>query len=332
MASLSKYVIRDIIESLSPIVKIVFQQISQDYAVLVGSELTVAPPEIKYIPKAEYIRSKMVPCAFSQISIDQDYSGKMYLIFSKKYAIIMSGLLVMIDERVIKEKIHSLTLDDGDRDAFGEIMNQLIGSIMTALQQTLPKKIHLNRDTVEDFDNRDEKFQSGELFPFDAFFMVTSTIKTGTFDEDVMELLMPVEVAAQLADISPDEISGRSQKLPILYFYENENQLKLVKPSLEELGLFLTPYFYKETKIDTNRLEEANAIWIDVDDDINKAITMCKSIKLKYPTKKLILSSANWTKAKVIMASQFGADDIIAKPFEVDFLKNRILPEIGGQA
>jgi len=55
---------------------------------------------------------------------------------------------------------------------------------------------------------------------------------------------------------------------------------------------------------------------------------ICKNTKLKYPTKKLILSSLNWTKAKTLMASQFGADEILAKSIGVAPIKSRIVSKI----
>jgi len=54
----------------------------------------------------------------------------------------------------------------------------------------------------------------------------------------------------------------------------------------------------------------------------------CKNTKLKYPTKKLIVSSLNWTKAKALMASQFGADKILAESIGVASTKSRILSKI----
>ncbi len=328
MQQISEFAIQDVQEKLMPIFRAMIQQVQQDFEVLVGSPLNVSNIEIPFVPREEYLRSKFAPCLYSDISIDQDYSGLMHLVFSKPFGIAISGLLVMIDENTIKEKLRTLTFDEGDKDAFAEIMNQLIGSIMTALQRVLPNKIHLNRENVEEFSVQDGAAKMESIFSEESYFMGKATIKTGNFDEDVFELLMPVSVAAQFAGLDLKEIEGRSKKMPILYLFEKEEQVGMVKPRLEESGLYLIPHYFKKVKVNPRQFEEARAVWIDVDQNVNQAITICKNIKLKYPHKKVILSSSNWTKARAIMAVQFGADDIIVKPFPRDLVTSRILPEI----
>ncbi len=328
MPQISEFAIQDIQDKLMPVFRAMIQQVQQDFEVLVGSPLNVSDVEIPFVTREDYLRSKFAPCLYSDISIDQDYTGKMHLIFSKPFGIAISGLLVMIDESTIKEKLRTLTFDDGDKDAFAEIMNQLIGSIMTALQRVLPNKIHLNRENVEEFSVQDGAAGMESIFSEENYFLGKAVVKTGNFDEDTMELLMPVAVAAQFADLSLEEIEKRSQKTPILYLFEDEGQVQQVKSRFEENGLFLIPHYFKEVKVDPRQFEEARAVWIDVDQNVNQAITICKNIKLKYPHKKVILSSMNWTKARAIMAVQFGADDIIVKPFPKNLVSSRILPEI----
>ncbi len=125
------------------------REVSQNLGMLLGKQVRLQEENCEALAPAELLSRIVPPALFSIIKLESGYSGQACLAFAKKDAVLLGGLLSMLGEEALAERLESLTFEPSDRDAFQEICNQLIGYADRVLIERLPQRVHLKQKGTE---------------------------------------------------------------------------------------------------------------------------------------------------------------------------------------
>lgn len=132
-----------------------------------GKKITFGVFEPFLMPIETYVTAYKKKSILVKIFADKAFQGELYWFFEMKTAVVLGGMLRMMTPGILAEKVAKNDFDDTDRDAFGEVGNQLSGILDRAFRALTNKNIHLRMDfnkkvypdeaiKVETFLNREE--------------------------------------------------------------------------------------------------------------------------------------------------------------------------------
>ncbi len=98
------------------------EEVRKDLQLLLDKEVSLGRPESKWVE--EDATSARTPLDVEMV-VEGDVSGHFRLRFENQLGIIMSGLLMMVNENVINDRLSSGRLEDDGGDAIGELGNLL---------------------------------------------------------------------------------------------------------------------------------------------------------------------------------------------------------------
>lgn len=132
-----------------------------------ATKVTISPVEPFLMPIEAYISAYKKKSILIKLYSAKAYEGELYWFFEMRTAVLLGGMLRMLPEAALKEKVDKGDFDATDQDAFGEVGNQLSGILDRAFRTLTQKDIHLKMDfnkkvypdeaiRVESFVNREE--------------------------------------------------------------------------------------------------------------------------------------------------------------------------------
>ena len=200
------------------------KEVIKNLGLLLGEELSISMQEWSVIERDRTLPIFSLPLCTSSVQISKSYNGSGILIFQKRTAILLSGILSMYNKTVLDEKLETLEMDESDIDAFGEICNQLIGSLDRITTDLLPDKVHLQQKDTFLWERKKEM-----QFPFDdthlIVFPYSAEIKDikGYFLRKV-EWLNPNQIQAGLKQMNFGTVDRGEITLFLNECFENEEK------------------------------------------------------------------------------------------------------------
>jgi hypothetical protein len=98
------------------------------------------------MPIETYISAYKKKSVLVKIFTSKAYEGELYWFFEMKTAVVLGGMLRQLAPGALAEKVAKNEFDEADRDAFGEVGNQLSGILDRAFRALTSKNIHLRMD------------------------------------------------------------------------------------------------------------------------------------------------------------------------------------------
>ena len=174
---------------------------------LLGSTVHITTPKVKILTRDQFEFKKLEPAVGVEIAYVEGLEGSNIMMFSRNDVRIIVGTL--LGEELSDDEFE---LDEINRSAICEVMNQMMGASATALSEFL--KFTVNISTPVSFEITDEESFKNKYFPEATPMVVISFILEieGKLKSEFLNI-MPEKLAKRL--LEPFEISlGEAAQIP----------------------------------------------------------------------------------------------------------------------
>ena len=319
-------------------------QTGEESSMLLGQQLRIDQGDSLNTNKISYFADMDDAIFVAGVESREEYPGQFYMIFSLRDAILLSGLLLGIPPARVSEKRKLAILEADDIDAFGEIMNQVIGSFNSVFKQHLPNKIHLKLQSPKKFIPGIDEMSEQEPVPEDEYVLFRAQMNMDGVEMDRLDIMIPKSLA-QLIDppqAVPDEpeaaeeadstaIMGDAAVQPmylktIVIIEDDEEVRQQMKESLKAAGLIVVDASFKDDIRQIFAQNDTGVAVIGVADTEDRELALCIKINAMHQDAPLpiIMCAPQWTRSCVLKAIKYGARDIILKPYEASELVDKV--------
>ncbi|GAM09704.1 response regulator PleD [Geobacter sp. OR-1] len=323
-------------------------QTGEESSMLLGQQLTIDESDSVTTNKITYFSDSDDAIFVANVEAREEYSGQFYMIFSLRDAILLSGLLLGIPPARVNEKRRLAIMEPDDIDAFGEIMNQIIGSFNSVLKPSLPKKIHLKLNSPKKFIPGVDEMSDEEPIPTGEYVLFRAQLNMEGLEMDRLNILMPVELAHQIeppaaepepvaADAGAAAAGAETASAPaagavpeaeaiILLLEDDEQVRENVRQSLCAAGMNVVAASLKADIREICAQNNARVAVVGVADTEDRELALCIKINAMNQDAPLpiIMCAPQWTRSGVLKALKYGARDIVLKPYDADELVTKV--------
>jgi CheY-like chemotaxis protein len=323
------------------------KQAGEESGMLLGQELSVSLSDSLATSKTSYFGNLDDAVFVLEVDSSEAYTGRLYLVFSLRDAIVMSSILLGIPPARIQEKKRLSIIENDDIDAFSEIANMVNAALNTVFQGTLPNKVRLKvlppRKYIPEIDVLNEE----EPLPDGDYLMFRSNMEMPGQEMNHLDVLIPVALG-NLFDPQPedpDDIEEASPKSESAAEDATESGEKLAEP-VGAIGGVDSIIVLEDNEVERQRLLElveftgfevaqgsldadikelfngrnVKLVLIGSQDADDRELAVCikvNAFRQDFPPP-IIMSAECWTRTAVLKALKYGARDIIIKPFNND--------------
>jgi CheY-like chemotaxis protein/chemotaxis protein CheY-P-specific phosphatase CheC len=316
------------------------RQACDESSMLLGQTMSVAGGDQVGTNRPTYFSDLENALLIAAVEAKEEYSGQFYLLFSLRDAILLSGLLLGIPPARISEKRKLAIIESDDYDAFGEVLNQVIGSFNTVFKPSFPQKIHLKLVKPKKFVPEIDQLTDDEPVPDGEYRLFRASLAIDGYEMDRLDVLVPLELAMQLdpppevpvaeaveaeavvAETAPaatDAPGGGpiAQEETIIILEDDARERENIRRCLADTGLKLL-----DAPLDADIRELfaqgfARVAVVGVADTEDRELALCikiSSLRLDQPMP-IIMCAPEWTRSGVLKAIKYGARDILIKPY-----------------
>lgn len=322
-------------------------EIIKNLGLLLGEELKVRMQEYSIIERDRTLPLFALPICNSTLDISKSYSGNGILIFQKRTAILLSGILSMYNKDVLDDKLKTLDMDESDMDAFGEICNQLIGSVDRITTDLLPDKVHIKQSGTSVWERKKEM-----EFPFEDEYLVVFPYAAESGDHETIRfhLMFPVSAIEKFLEVQIDwesiyknqqveleipkepeeEVFEEIQSLFIRLSSGCDSQMQTLFEKNSVLYSFVDTYKALQEQILQNSIK---LIVLQVEGQERQGVALCNKIikDLEGYHIPIWLQGRNWDKTLVNKARKAGASYLTISPINPNTLEPKIQETFGLQ-
>jgi len=322
-------------------------QTGEESSMLLGQQLKVDENDSLNTNKISYFSGMEDAIFVASVETREEYPGQFYMIFSLRDAILLSGLLLGIPLPRISEKRKLAIMEADDVDAFGEIMNQVIGSFNSVFKSSLPEKIHLKLNAPKKFIPGIDEMSDDEPIVNDEYVLFRSQMNMDGVEMDRLDILLPVSLAhlieppaaepeqaevAEAGDGSSDASEGEKPATitvgnrTILVLEDDELARGNLKQYLSAAGWSVVDAPLKADIREIFANNDAEVAVIGVADTEDRELALCIKINAMRQGAPLpiIMCASQWTRTGVLKALKYGAKEIILKPYDADELVSKV--------
>lgn len=302
------------------------ERLINDWPKLIGHDV-----QLEFV-NYECIQSMQLPSiinnsdALLEIALNGKISGKFYIQFSIRDAIIISGLTLMEDKPEIEKHISESMMNADYTDAFKEFGNQSCASFDIVFRSHISEEIHTKFSQFLPPPMNAERLQ--EIFPeqeIPDIFVVNSKCTLWDFDKGNFRLLFSLELAEGFFDeainLSEEEIFSH-----ILIIDDSKTDIAVIKRYLRKSGYQVHACADAATAFSILQHERISVIILDIYLKELDGFAICRQIKRNMLLDQIpiIMCSAMATKENVINAIRTGASDFLVKPFKREHLITKL--------
>ncbi len=265
-----------------------------------------------------------------EFGITGKYSGKFFLKFAYRDAIIISGTMLMEEEDEIQENINTFRLNDEYKDAFNEFANQTSVSFENVFKSQLLDEEELYVKFVKSHHLIiDQARIKGVLFPSkdDELFITSSQCSIWSFDKGEFSILFPLDLVESFFNetVKPSAVRSFAQ---ILVVDNSLTAISFIKKCLRNTGYTAVVCEDSDTAIAKLRSERVDAVLMEVNfkTEYEDGLVLCHRIRrnMIIEAVPIIMCSTKPTKNLIMDAIKNGASDFLVKPFEKKHLISKL--------
>lgn len=327
-------------------------QTGEESSMLLGQQLTIEESDSVSTNKVTYFTDMEDAIFVASIEVNEEYTGRFYMLFSLRDAILLSGLLLGIPPARVSEKRKLAILEPDDIDAFGEILNQVIGSFNSVFKASLPEKVHLKLNTPKKFVPGVDEMSDVEPVPEGEYVLFRAQLKMEKTEMDRLNILIPAALARQLEppaaqpespsedesdpSAEPDgaevatsgDADGQApEELATVLLLEDDEQVRDdITQLLRGAGMHVVAASLKADIRELCSQNNALVAIVGVADTEDRELALCIKINAmnqNAPTP-IIMCAPQWTRSGVLKALKYGARDIVLKPYDSEELVTKV--------
>lgn len=339
------------IAKLQKILDAALQQAGEESSMLLGQGLAINASDVLQTNRMSFFTDMEDAMFVVGVETREDYPGQFYMIFSLRDAILLSSMLLGIPPARISEKRKLAIMEPDDYDAFGEIMNQVIGSFNSVMKPRFPNKIHLKLlGSLTKYIPLMDQLTEEEPIPDGEYVMFRAQLQMDGLEMDRVDIFIPVALAESLAPeaaappaeveeqaAKPEEQVAQSEKEEIRQPVPAMNQTVVildddagdrqnVKNFLSGAGIELLEASSNDDIRELFTQGKATVALIGVADTEDRELALCIKVNSFCQDKPvpIIMCAPQWTRTAVLKALKYGARDIILKPYLADELVSKV--------
>ena len=274
----------------------------------------------------------------ASLHVEGPHEAHLFLVFDVELAIAFGGLLVMMQEKAIREKMVRKEMTEDDYDAMGECVNQMSSAINEALREVLGEGFHA-------------RFVQGvvgenpELAPYQehAVARAAGKLKVGSLHEGKFQILIPDRIltgeeeadsATEGFDLSAEELDAlreatkdgfRSVCDSIVVLLAVDREKETWTKTLEETGLEINVARNIFDVRKYAREGQCGVVLVDADASPSGGLPALAAIRgardIEAP---VIVAASEPTRPHVISCMAAGAITYMVKPLDVEMFKDRL--------
>ncbi len=321
---------------------------------LLGQTLTFEAGDSLKTNRVSYFTGLDSAILVATVESKEEYTGEFYLLFTLRDAILMSGLLLGIPPARISEKRKLAIVENDDTDAFGEIMNQLIGSFNMIFKPSFPNKVHLKLVKPKKYVPDVDPITEVDPVPDGEFLLFRTSPKMDGYEMDHLDILVPLPLAEQFdpppaveekpanevveeappiaaaADekiaASVDETIAASAEETIIILEDNQQEREKMRECLASTGLKLLDGALSADIRELLQQGRPRVAVVGVADTEDRELALCIKISSLSQDQPLpiIMCAPEWTRSGVLKAIKYGARDIVLKPYSGEELVAKV--------
>jgi chemotaxis protein CheY-P-specific phosphatase CheC len=313
-------------------------QVEEELGALLGDVCNLTERVHRVTTKQEFIEQFQNKLVVTDIAVSGDHYGSAYVCVSLQDAIFLGSTLILLPEEEIESKIKKGMFKEEESDAFGEVINILVGAYSNAFGDYFPYKLRLKKDRMTTISPVKVDMESQEPFPEDEYYHASYQIHFGTKELGQLDFLFPASILnldpepvqeLRKVPLTGEEDSGKDRGSKSIYvpgdgaanpaiavISEDEQQRETFTEVLsDQEDLVLCGLNLKDNFKDKLRQYNVIGAFLIVSElseqNLANLIKIRSLLKGRCP---IILAGPQWTRSKVIKAVRYGASDIISTP------------------
>ena len=312
-------------------------QVEEELGSFLGESFELYDYLSRVISKKDFLHQFQNKIVVTNLAVSGDHYGTAFAVLSLADAITLGGKLIMLPPEEISRKIKSGQLKEDEEDAYGEVINILTGAYSHAFGEYFPHKLRLKKDRMTTVAPTKVDISSEEPFPDGEYFLATYKMRLGNQNLEQMSILLSPElVSLSMQDVEAlkkqpsSGAGGQDQsgtgtifipgqegggKPAIAVISDDSQQGQVVATSLEDEGVELIQLKLRDKmreKLKSYNVLGAFLVLKSIDENTVATLIKVRSVlKGRCP---LIIGGPKWTRAKVIQAVRYGAQDILTTP------------------
>lgn len=338
------------VENLQKILNAALKQAGEESSLLLGQNLALGDNDALQTNKISFFTDMDDPIFVAAVETREDYQGTFYMVFSLRDAILLSSMLLGIPPARVSEKRKLAIMEPDDHDAFGEIMNQVIGSFNSVFKPSFPNKIHLKllgapKKFVPGIDELSEQ----EPIPEGEFLLFRSQLQMDGMEMDRLDIFIPLPLAEMMmpgkeaapepepeptasADAEGDAAADDAKPAApaadqtVVILDDDSLDREHVKRFLSGTGINLVEASLTDDIRELFTEGKAKLAVIGVSDTDDRELALCIKINsfCQDHSVPIIMCAKQWTRTAVLKALKYGAKDIIMKPYTEQELVSKV--------
>ncbi len=311
-------------------------RLEEDLPVLLGRPCKVTCSSPAPVTQDEFAKSVAgSDSVWAVSSFERGSEGKVLLRFPFEVGATLSGLLLVMADNRILEKVQERELTEEDLDVLEEVANQLRGILMRTFQKAVHRDVYLSPDYFIRSDELPEEFPSGRACTFSVSVQIPALLD-GAFDVamdfDSLAKLFGVNIcAADLARLEqtpevqtsePDKPAGHSGTAVLIA--SDPSAQKMLRAGIEEAGLRAArvPDFQELSNAVRSGL--ITAVVIDASAGVAKGLKLARVLRSFSPRCAIVLGATRWSREHVLESLKAGVDALLTQPYETDVVAQKI--------
>ena len=198
---------------------------------LLGASVNITTPVVRILNRDQFEFKKLEPAVGVEIAYVEGLEGSNIMMFSRNdVRIIVSTLM---GQEIPEDQFE---LDEINRSAICEVMNQMMGSSATAMSEFL--KMTVNISTPISFEIEDEQSFKEKYFPADEYMVVVAfTLEiVGKLESEFLNI-MPQSLAKRLLEPFADTLKSRYSSRSRYHRHNQYSRYSRIRHRCRRIGM-----------------------------------------------------------------------------------------------
>ncbi len=312
-------------------------RLDEDLPVLLGRPCKVTCSSPESLTQDAFAQSVAGSDSVWAVStFERGSEGKVIMRFPFEVGATLSGLLLVMADNRILEKVRERELTEEDLDVLQEVANQLRGILMRTFQKAVHRDVYLSPEYLIRSDELPETFPSGRACRFSVNIQVPALLDSAfdvALDFDTLARLFGVNItAANLARLEKALETGTAKAekptghlgTAVLIASDADAQ-KMLHAGIEGAGLRVArvPDFQELSNAVRSGL--ITAVIIDASGGVAKGLKLARVLRSFSPRCAIVLGAAQWSREHVLESLKAGVDALLTQPYETGVVAKKIV-------
>ena len=244
--------------------------------------------------------------------------------------VVFSGVVIVMADNRIREKIEEMQFTDEDFEVLEEVVNQLRGSLMRALRKAAHRDLHLVQEYVIQMSGIPEPIPSGYACVIPLHLNISRLIETklqiildlqATAElfglelpkSELDELFVPEQAPDNGKDTPQDNAGAESPRAVVI---EGTEEGRVLRPILRAAGFEVVDFDRVQQLSEQLERGEIDVVLIDSGENVMKAIRLAQMLRSFSRTCTIVVGANQWKREMIFQGVRAGINGFLTKPYE----------------